>query len=157
MPASHLWQGRRPPSPPASPPLSLSLSKVEPELSPSPFCSHTKLPTAQAPQITSVAAPVSAAAQARRSRRFSSPSLLPRRRTFPLYLRMVSNLLPPSLVFHVHRSTGARTPARPAPPPFGVGCHDCWSRRLFGSVACASTPTVGEDQERPSGRWMTTP
>jgi hypothetical protein len=41
MTVGHLWQGRRPPSPSASPPsLPLSLFKVEPELSPSPLHSH---------------------------------------------------------------------------------------------------------------------
>jgi hypothetical protein len=49
------------------------------------------------------------------------PQLLPHRQTHFLRLWVVSITFPPFLDLHAHRSTGARMPTRPAPPPLGVG------------------------------------
>jgi hypothetical protein len=77
-----------------------------------------------------------------RRRRSLPPQLLPCRQACFLHLWVVSITYPPFLDLHAHRSTGARTPARPAPPPFGVDRRDRWGRRLFGLVTCAIAPAT---------------
>jgi hypothetical protein len=65
-----------------------------------------------------------------------------------LRLCVVSVTFSPFLDLHAHRSTGARTPARPVPPPFGVGRRDCRDYRLFGLDTCAFAPATCRDRPR---------
>jgi hypothetical protein len=55
---------------------------------------------------------------------------------------VVSNTSPSSLVSCTYRSSGTRTPARPALPPFDVGRHGHQSYHPFGLDVFASTPTT---------------
>jgi hypothetical protein len=65
-----------------------------------------------------------------------------------LRLCVVSVTFSPFLDLYAHRSTGARTPARPTPPHFGVGRRDCRDCHLFGLDTCAFAPATCRDRPR---------
>jgi hypothetical protein len=74
---------------------------------------------------------------------------------------VVSNLILPSFILHVHRSTGACTPTRSAPPPSGVGYQGHRNRRPFGSVVFTSTSatrrTLPWSKPWPNARFRQSP
>jgi hypothetical protein len=70
------------------------------------------------------------------------PPPLPCQQVHALFLCVVSKTSLSSLVSCTYCRFGARTPARPALPPFGVGRHSRRSCCPFGLDVFASTPTT---------------